>query len=223
MNTNFHTIDMETWPRVQTYKYFTETVSTVIYSINVTINVTKLTNTLKSKGIKFFLAYLYLITRAMGRHREFLMAIQDNVLGYFDYRTPFYPVFHDDDKTITFLWTEYNDDFEAFYKNYISDIKQYGKSHGSMLPKGAPPSNNYIVSCIPWVAFNGMSMQLQNAKNYYAPIFESGKFTKTEGTITMPLSITVNHAAIDGYHIKMFLDDLQWLIDHTEEWIKDVK
>ena len=43
------------------------------------------------------------------------------------------------------------------------------------------------------------------------------------GTTTMPLSITVNHAAIDGYHIKLFLDDLQWSMDHPEEWIKNIK
>jgi chloramphenicol O-acetyltransferase type A len=92
-----------------------------------------------------------------------------------------------------------------------------------MLPKGTPPSNNYIISCVPWFSFNSVSMQLQNAENYYAPIFEAGKFTEMNGTITMPLSITVNHAAIDGYHIKLFLEDLQWLMDHPEEWIKDVK
>lgn len=223
MNINFNNIDIKTWSRAETYKYFTEIVSTVIYSINVTIDITKLRNALKIKGLKFFPAYLYLITRAMKKHPEFLMAIQNNVLGYFDYRTPFYPVFHEDDKTITFLWTEYNDDFEVFYKNYISDIRKYGKIHGTMLPKGAPPSNNYIISCVPWFSFNSISMQLQNAENYYAPIFESGKFTEMNGTITMPLSITVNHAAIDGYHIKVLLEDLQWKVEHPEEWIKDVK
>ena len=43
------------------------------------------------------------------------------------------------------------------------------------------------------------------------------------GITTMPLSITVNHAAIDGYHIKLFLQNLQLSMDHPEEWIKDVK
>ncbi|WP_234122527.1 CatA-like O-acetyltransferase [Clostridium hydrogenum] len=223
MNTNFNNIDMNTWARAETYRYFTETVSTVIYSVNVTMDITILRNALKIKKLKFFPAYLYLITRAMERHQEFLMAIKDNILGYWNYRTPFYPRFHEEDKTITFLWTEYNGDFKIFYKNYTSDINQYGKSHGIMLPKGAPPSNNYIISCVPWFSFNSLSMQLQNAQNYYAPIFESSRFTKTNGIITMPLSITVNHAAIDGYHIKLFLDDLQWLMNNPKEWIEGLK
>ncbi|SMC20149.1 chloramphenicol O-acetyltransferase type A [Clostridium acidisoli DSM 12555] len=220
MNTDFHIIDMETWPRAQTYTYFTETVSTLIYSISITMDVTILRNTLKSKGLKFFPTYLYLVTRAIRKQKEFLMAIQDDVLGYWDCRAPFYPILHEDDKTITFLWTEYDDDFEAFYKIYISDMAQHGESHGIMSSKGTPPSNNYIIACSPWFTFNSLSMHLQNAKNYYAPIFESGGFTEVNGIITMPLSITVNHAAVDGYHIKIFLDELQWTMNHPEEWIK---
>lgn len=223
MNSDFHIIDMETWPRAQTYNYFTKTVSTLIYSINVTIDVTILRNTLKSKGLKFFPTYLYLVTRAIGRHPEFLMAIQNDTLGYWECRTPYYPILHEDDKTITFLWTEYDEDFGAFYKSYISDIEEYGTGHGILSSKEAPPPNNYIISCIPWFTFNGMSMHLQNAKNYYAPIFEAGGFTETNGVTTMPLSITVNHAAVDGYNIKVFLEELQRTMNYPQEWIKDIE
>ena len=80
-------------------------------------------------------------------------------------------------------------------------------------------SNNYIIAAIPWFTFNSLSMHLQNAKNYYAPIFESGGFIEKDGATTMPLSITVNHAAIDGYHIKLFLEDLKSTLDHPEEWL----
>lgn len=219
MKADFHAIDMETWPRAQTYSYFTETVSTLIYSINVTMDVTILRNTLKSKGLKFFPTYLYLVTGAIRSRREFLMAIQDDILGYWDYRTPFYPILHEDDKTITFLWTEYNEDFEIFYKNYISDMAQHGKNHGVMSSKGAPPSNNYTIACVPWFTFNGLSMHLQNAKNYYAPLFEAGGFAGKDGVTTMPLSITVNHATVDGYHIKVFLEELQRTMNHPEEWM----
>lgn len=216
MKTDFHAIDMETWPRAQIYYYFTEMVTTTTYSINVTMDVTILRSTLKSKGVKFFPTYLYLITRAIGRQQEFRMALQDGVLGYWDSLTPYYPVFHDDDKTITFLSTEYDEDFKIFYKRYIADMEQYGKSHG-MSSKAS--SNNYIIACVPWFTFNSLSMHLQNAKNYYAPIFESGGFTEKDGVTTMPLSITVNHSTVDGYHIKVFLEDLQRTMNHPEEWM----
>lgn len=219
MYANFHPIDIQTWPRAQTYHYFAETVMPVTYSINVTVDTTILRNTLKSKGIKFFPTYLYLITRAISKYQEFRLALQDDVLGYWDTLTPFYPIFHKDDKTITFLWTEYNEDFKVFYNNYIADMTQHGDSHGIMSSKGVPPSNNYIIACVPWFTFNSLSMHLQDAENYYAPIFEAGGFTEKDGITTMPLSITANHAAVDGYHIKVLLEELQWTMNHTKEWM----
>ncbi len=219
MKMDFCAMDMKTWPRSYTYKYFTETVSPLIYSVNVTLDVTKLRGILKKQRLKFFPAYLYLITKGMISQKEFLMARQDDILGYWNFRTPLYPIFHEDDQTITFLWTEYDNDFKTFYKNYTSDIINHGKQHGVMMAKGEPPANSYIIACTPWFSFNSVSMHLQNAKNYYAPMFEAGGFQEAHGTIKMPLSITVNHAVIDGYHIKVFLENLQSLLEQPEKWI----
>jgi len=220
MKMDFCAMDMKTWPRSYTYKYFTETVSPLIYSVNVTLDVTKLRGILKKQKLKFFPAYLYLITKGMISQKEFLMARQDNILGYWNFRTPLYPVFHEDDQTITFLWTEYDNDFKTFYKNYTSDIINHGKQHGVMMAKGKPPANSYIIACTPWFSFNSLSMHLQNAKNYYVPMFEAGGFQEAHGTIKMPLSITVNHAVIDGYHIKVFLENLQSLLEQPEIWME---
>lgn len=219
MKTYFHAVDMNTWPRAQTYTYFTNTVSTLIYSINVTLDVTIVKNPLKKQKLKFFPAYLYLITHVLNEQKEFLMAVQNDTLGYWNDRTPCYPILHKDDKTLTFLWTVYNDNFNRFYEQYMSDMDQYGKQHGILSAKGKPPSNSYIIACTPWFSFNSLSMQLQNATYYYAPLFEAGGFSQIGNTIGMPLSITVNHAVIDGYHIKVFLEKLQWMMDHPENWL----
>ena len=57
-------IDMKTWPMTQTFHYYTQMAPTT-YTINVTMDVTVLRNTLKEKGYKFFPAYIYLVTRAV--------------------------------------------------------------------------------------------------------------------------------------------------------------
>ena len=145
MKADFHAIDMETWPRAQTYSYFTETVSTLIYSINVTMDVTILRNTLKSKGLKFFPTYLYLVTGAIRSRREFLMAIQDDILGYWDYRTPFYPILHEDDKTITFLWcgseAQNRADFERSRRIYCPNCLRFELTETGMLQQSEDDTN----------------------------------------------------------------------------------
>ena len=109
------------------------------------------------------------------------------------------------------------ENFQRFYQCYLRDVEEH-KNDRDVTPVKASP-NNFIIACIPWFTFNSLSMHLQNAKNYYAPIFESGGFVEKDGVTTMPLSITVNHATIDGYHIKVFLEELQRMMDHPEEWM----
>jgi Chloramphenicol O-acetyltransferase len=62
----FHPIDMNSWPMAQAFYYYTKMAPTT-YTVNVTMDVTNLRNTLKKQGYKFFPAYLYLVTRAIGK------------------------------------------------------------------------------------------------------------------------------------------------------------
>jgi chloramphenicol O-acetyltransferase type A len=173
MENGFHLIDMKKWPRAQTYHFFTEVVMPQSYSVNVTLDVTILRKTLKSKSIKFFPACLYLFSKAIERQQELRLALKNGRLGYWDFLNPQYPVFHEDDKTITFLWTRYNQDFKTFYSQYLKDTTQYGNDHSIISSKGEPPQNSYIIACVPWFTFNSFSMHIDTEK-YYSPLIETG-------------------------------------------------
>ena len=216
--TQFHSIDMQTWPMAQSFYYYTQMAPTT-YSITITMDIAILRKTLKSKGYKFFPAYLYLVTRAIGKQQQLRIGSQNDSIGYWDNLTPAYPQFHEDDKTTSLLWTEYDENFQVFYKQYIEDTTQHGNSHGILSSKGLPPANVYIISCIPWFSFNSFSLHNHGIKDYYFPSFEAGGFTENEDKITMPLSITVHHATTDGYHLKVFFEELQWTMDHPSEWM----
>ncbi|MEM1486172.1 CatA-like O-acetyltransferase [Oscillospiraceae bacterium PP1C4] len=214
----FTPIDMGVWPMAQSFYYYTQMAPTT-YTVNVSIDVTTLRKTLKAKGLKFFPAYLYLVTRAIAQQPELRVAKKEDILGYWEYLTPAYPQFHDDDKTTSLLWTEYNPDFMTFYNDYIEDTKQYGDTHGILSAKGVPPANAYIVSCIPWFTFNSFSLHNHGIKDYFVPVFEAGAFCEAGEKIMMPLSITVHHATTDGYHLKVFFEELQRLMDYPNEWM----
>ena len=166
----FTPIDRNTWPMAQQFYYYTEMAPTT-YTVTVTLDVTILRKTLKSKGIKFFPAYLYLVTKAIGKQQELRMSMQNGILGYWDHLTPAYPQFHEDDKTTSLLWTEYNDDFQLFYERYLEDTKKHGSSHGILTSKGVPLSNAYVISCIPWFTFNSFSLHNHGMKDYFVPSF----------------------------------------------------
>jgi chloramphenicol O-acetyltransferase type A len=216
----FHPIDMKTWPMAETFYYYTQIAPTT-YTVNVNMDITGLRKTLKREGYKFFPAYLYLMTRAVCKQPELRVGARNGVVGYWDKLTPTYPQFHDDDKTTSLLWTEYDESFQSFNKSYSEDAERYGGSHGILSSKGIPLPNAYIVSCIPWFSFNSFSLHNHGIKDYYVPSFEAGGFSESDGKIKMPLSITAHHAVTEGYHIKVFLEHLQYDMDHVSEWLEE--
>lgn len=216
---SFNAIDMNSWPMAQTFYYYTE-IAPTSYTVNVIMDVTIMRNALRMQKCKFFPAYIYLITRNISKFPEFRVAVKDGALGHWDYLTPTYPQFHEDDKTTSLLWTEYDSCFQTFYMRYLEDIENHGNSHGILTSKGRPLANSFIVSCIPWFSFKSLSLHCHGLKDYYLPSFEAGGFTEAGEKIQMPLSITVHHAATEGYHLKVFLEQLQYDMDHPELWLE---
>ena len=124
--TDFTAIDISKWPRGELFYYFSQMAPTG-YSLTVEMDVTALLQTVKSNNIKFFPAYLWLVTKNLNKQIEFKIAQKDGQLGYYHSLTPLYAHFHNDNKTFSLMWTAYNDDFHTFYKAYLDNQKQYSE------------------------------------------------------------------------------------------------
>ena len=216
--TNFHPIDLQTWPRGQMFYYFSKMAPTG-YSLTVELDITTMKATLKERKLKFFPAYLWLATTILNRQIEFKIALKDETLGYWDTLTPMYAIFHEDDQTISLMWTEYSDQFSTFYDRYLEN-QQHRNNHGILSqPDQMPPANSYTISCVPWIEFKHFSLQSFENKPYYFPTIEAGRFFEKDGKITLPLSMTLHHATTDGWHVKQFLEDLQHTMNHPQDWL----
>lgn len=219
MDTEFHPIDIRKWERGEIFYYFSKMAPTS-YSITVSMDVTEMRKNLKSRELKFFPSYLYIVTKLLNQQMEFKIADKDGVLGYWDTLTPLYASFHEDDKTFSLMWTEYRDNFMGFYQQYLENKINYGSNHGALAQKDStPPLNSYTISCIPWIKFQHFSLHSYENKPYYFPTVESGKIYEDGARYMLPLSITLHHAATDGYHVKVFLEKLQEEMNHPEHWI----
>ncbi len=215
----FTPLDLTTWPRSQMFHYFTQMAPTG-YSLTVQIDVTLMRNALKSRNVKFFPAYLWLVTKMLNKQVEFRIAMKDEVLGFWYGLTPLYATFHDDDETISLMWTEFCDDFHEFYNRYLDNKRLYGGNHGILSQQHqTPPPNAYTVSCLPWIEFKHFAVHGYENKPYYFLSVEAGKFVEQGNSVMMPLSITAHHATTDGWHNKRFLDDLQKAMNEPEEWL----
>ena len=69
---------------------------------------------------------------------------------------------------------------------------------------------------VPWLNFTGYSAYTESGTPMLFPIITCGKFTEHDGILTMPFCVNIAHAAADGYHTSMFINELQKLIDMIE-------
>lgn len=220
MKMQFYPINLQKWPRSQMFFYFSEMAPTG-YSITVSMDITIMRKELKKKKKKFFPSYLYLVTKALNKQEEFKIAEKDGILGVWNTLTPMYAAFHEDDKTFSLMWTEYDEDFQVFYHRYNENLNRYGNNHGILAQSDrTPPDNCYTISCIPWVEFQHFAVHCYENKKYFFPSVEAGKFYKENNLLRLPLSITLHHATTDGYHVKCFVEDLQNEMNHPENWIQ---
>lgn len=127
---NFTPIDLKKWHRGQVFYYFCKIAPTG-YSITVDLDVTKMRMCLKAANLKFFPAYVWLVTKTLNLQQEFKIAEKDGKIGYYDTLSPLYASFHNDDKTFSLMWTEYDDNFMEFYNSYINNKTLYGDNHGT--------------------------------------------------------------------------------------------
>ena len=140
-------------------------------------------------------------------------------LGIWNYLSPCYTVFHDDDKTFTNIWTEYNQHFTEFNNCFLHDSEQYGKIK-KFIAKDHEPGNTFPVSCIPWLDFTAFNLNIYDDANYLSPIFTIGKYKKRDNTIVIPVAVQVHHAVCDGYHASVLFEKIKSLAAQPELWMR---
>lgn len=219
INSNFSLIDFNNWDRRQYFYYFTKIIPTG-YSISVDIDITNTYNLVKRINKKFFPTYLYLASRLISEQQEFRISQIDDQLGYYEVLHPSYACFHEDDKTMSNIWTEYDPDYEQFYENYLNDQKQYASNHGILAKPDMPPKNSYMIGMLTWIQFTSYSPTPYANTDYYFPIIQAGKFFERNNRKRMPISISIHHAVADGYHVGLFLEKFQEGMNYPEKWIK---
>lgn len=214
----FHKIDFETWERKEHFKYYINLIKTN-YNLTAELNISQLMEKVKERKLKFFPTMLYCIIKAVNQNKEFRMDYdKEGNLGYWDYVVPSYTIFHNDDKTFSDIWSEYDENFEKFYKNVVEDIKKYKDIKGVKTKLGR--GDNFCpISCIPWLSFTGCANDTYSEAKMLFPVIAFGKYFKCDEMTMIPISVFVNHAVADGYHTCKLINDIQSIINDIENWI----
>lgn len=204
----FERIQLDSWARREHFEHYHSEVPCT-YSMTTKLDITALVEA----KVRLYPAMLYLITRAVNRFPQFRMDFDsEGKLGVYGETHPCYTIFHRDSETFSNLWTEYTEDYSVFCRAYERDLEQFGNNK-SMMAKPGVPANTFPVSMIPWESFDGFNLNLEKGYGYLLPIFTMGRYTENNGRYLLPLSIQVNHAVCDGFHVCRFISALREMID----------
>lgn len=215
---NFKKIDMDTWNRAEIYNWH---IKYVRWKINMTmqLDVTNLIKAIKQNKLRYYPVFTYITSKVINRHDEFKMNYnEDGDLIVYDVVHPRYPLFHDSDKKLSILWTEYSDDFKLFYDRFIDDVKTFGEKR-SMAAKGPFPPNCFDISSLPWSSFTSFNCPQANDIVWLPPFVMVGRYFENIDKILLPVSISVHHATCDGYHVSKFFNEFQNIASNFDQYI----
>ena len=117
---NYKKVDFSTWPRGDLFQFYMDHMR-VVMSLTVDMDVTPLVRFVKQRGMKFYPAMIWVVSRVINSHEEFKLGWdQDGNLIRWDFVSPSYAHFHPGDGNFTKLVTPYMEDLQAFHARLSS-------------------------------------------------------------------------------------------------------
>ena len=203
---NYRIIDKETYYRKGVFRHFTEDCKCST-SVTARVDVTELAEWSKKTGTKFYINFLYLLTKVLNSRDDYRLGYrwQTDELICYDQINPTQYVFHEDTETCTPVYSTYSDDYAVFYRNALEDVEKAKQTREYGLD-AANHQNWFDASFIPWLSYDSLNIELPDGYLYFAPIVNWGKYREENGRLMMPVSVRLNHAIADGYLVaKVFL------------------
>ncbi len=196
---NYRVIDKDTYYRKGVFRHFSEDCKCST-SVTARVDVTELAAWSKRTGTRFTLNFLYLLSKTLNSREDYRMGYlwQTGELICYDVIHPTQYVFHEDTETFTLAYTEYDEDYRRFYANALRDLEDAKQTREYRLDMEAHP-NWFDASCIPWISYDSLHIELPDGYLFFNPIVNWGRYENENGSLKMPVTVRLNHAAADGF------------------------
>lgn len=198
-------INQKTWLRRHQFNFF-KNFDEPFWGVTVQVDCSLAYQLAKETGRSFYLHYLYQSLRAVNAIENFRYRIEGEMVFLYDTVGASATVSRENG-TFGFSYIGYQKTFEEFEKVANQEFERV-KASDDLVP-GSASTNVIHYSSLPWLHFTGLS----HARNFQrldtAPKISFGKMTSSAGQQTMPVSIHVHHALVDGLHVGQHVEAFQ--------------
>lgn len=214
-------IEKSSWSRWEHFRHFCDEMPCAI-SLCDDIDITDLAEACREKGSSLYIALLYSVSYVVNLHEEFRMTAVDSpdseylLPAVWNRVDPVHNVFHPDSETYTSVFTIWDPDYRIFSQNCTEDMERAERLSVMSIPCGG---NTFEASCIPWRHFTSVNV----ACDVYSmtPVIAWGKYALRGERAMLPLSIQINHAAADGFHLARFIGEVEETSEKLAEKINN--
>jgi chloramphenicol O-acetyltransferase type A len=202
------TVDIQSWNRNKLYHHF-RGLKDPYFGVTIPFDVTNAYNNSKQNNVSFFVRYLHDCMKAINAVPNFRYRILEGQVVDFEVIHASATIARED-HTYGFSFIEFNENFDIFLNNYNQE-KQRILSSDDLYP---PVNGQDCIHCsaLPWFTFTGhkepSSGDLQSI-----PELAFAKFEKRDNRLIMNVSVHVNHALVDGYHVGLFAEEFQFYLN----------
>ncbi|WP_339655852.1 chloramphenicol acetyltransferase [uncultured Maribacter sp.] len=206
-------LNINEWKRAGHFNFFSQ-FDEPFHGVTVKVNCSKAYEFAKKTGNSFFLVYLHRTLKAANKIDPFKYRIEDGKVFEYEY-VHASPTIGRNDGTFGFSYIEYKEDFKEFRDEAKSVIDEVRQSNGLVLPTCG--DNVIHCSSMPWLDFTSVSHARHFKFEDSCPKISFGKMTGDGENRTMPVSIHVHHALMDGFEVGLFVEEFQILMSMDNE------
>ncbi len=200
-------ISFDEWERRELYGFFAD-MSNPFYSVTFNLDVTELYEYVKTRGLSFYYALTYLVTRAVNSVRALRFTMRDGTPVLLDERIPSFTDLKKDAETFHIVTMPCDGSIEDF----CALAKKRSAEQTSFIDKSSESDELIFISCLPWIELTAMTNERNFVKDDAIPRIAWGKYHEENGRKILGMSIELNHAFADGKHIGDFAAALRNLI-----------
>lgn len=205
----FREVDIERWERKTTFEFFKD-YEDPFFNITANLNVTRLYNFCKEKGLAFSLAGLFYSLETANEIREFRLRFMGGSVVEFD-RIHANQTILNDDETFSFCYFEMQPSVYEFDEAGKKSREKYRALKTYDVESDRIDLIYYSV--IPWISFTSFKHAGRLDNRQTVPRIVFGKIFDEGNDKKMPLSVEVHHAMMDGFHVGKYFNLFQEKID----------
>lgn len=207
----YRPIDVKNWDRREIYEFYS-TKRMPHYVVAANVDVTKLLEYKRRNGISFYLSLIYLVTETLNSIENFHLRIVDGRVVRFDRIETNFTHKRAEEQ----LFHCYTAPFEGTLREYVDKTSRAIDGQKTFFGGLGDIDNVVYCSCAPTLDATAISNPGMENPDDAIPRVNWGKYVECDGRWKLNISFTANHRFIDGYHIGLFFQRLQQLIDELE-------